>query len=107
MSTFFSARKLAEMSLQLVQEFALNDAGADGGAVERTLEWMDVNLAQLSGTERLLWLIPTTLEIPLTSGTASYDIETVLGSAAPDGWLCARTTAAALWARASLTTSRG
>lgn len=84
MSTKLSARQICEHALRRIGAFSINDDGADGTEMTVALQNLDMELAELAGTSRLLFLVPDTLSITLTGGIKSYDIDDVLGQAAPD-----------------------
>ena len=78
-----SSREIAEMALQKIGAYTANDTGADTAEVERTLQWMEVSIAHISGVNRLQWLIPTTAEFDLEDDIAAFDLEDVMGSEFP------------------------
>lgn len=78
-----SSRQIAEMALQKIGAYSVNDSGADSNEVERTLQWMEVGIAHLSGVQRLQWLVPTTVEFDLEDGIAKFDLEDVCGENFP------------------------
>lgn len=82
MSRLFSARELAERALRKIGAFSINDTAADPEELHETLFWMDMAIAEFVGAERCHWLIPVTVEIPLTT-SASYDLSAAAGSNYP------------------------
>lgn len=78
-----SSREIAEMALQKIGAYTTNDSGADPNELERALEWMETEIAHLSGVHRLHWLIPTTIQFDLEDDIAEYVLADVLASAAP------------------------
>jgi hypothetical protein len=84
MSTIFTSNQICEMALRKIGVFAINDESADAYHVAVALDWLDLNMSELSGVERCWWLVPETISIPLTAEVADYDILSVLGAAAPD-----------------------
>ncbi len=82
MSVLFSARSVCEQSLRKVGSYSINDMAADGIELAVALEWMDLNMAQLAGTNEAWWLVKATNTIPLVALQASYDLATILPAAA-------------------------
>jgi hypothetical protein len=80
----FNARKICEKALRKIGAFPINDTAADPEHLDEALDWLDLNLAQVSGTGRAFWLVPSTLPLPLTAETAEYDLLDVLATNAPD-----------------------
>jgi hypothetical protein len=83
MATRLKVRGIAERALRKIGAFAINDTAADPAELAETLYWMDMVVAELAGTERCQWLIPATLEIPLTTDTFEYPL-TNAGADYPD-----------------------
>jgi hypothetical protein len=74
MSKLFNARQICERALRLIGAYSLMDSQADAEEMTEALSWLDIILAELSGTQRVYWLVPETLTMPLTASTASYDV---------------------------------
>lgn len=88
MSKLWKASGICERSLRKIGAFSINDTAADPEELAEALYWLDLAVAELAGTERCHWLIPTTLSIALSANTASYDLSDALGTANPtDGVL--------------------
>lgn len=83
-SQLFSAREIGELVLRKIGAFTTNDAAADSNELDVTLRFMELEVAELAGTERCQWLVPATIEIDLEPDTALYDdLPDSLGSALP------------------------
>jgi hypothetical protein len=82
-SSLFSARDIAELALQKIGAFTVNDEAADPVELDRALEHMEIEIAELAGTERCQWLVPATVKLELAPGVAEYDLLDQLGSEAP------------------------
>jgi len=82
MSRLFSARELAERALRKIGAFSINDTAADPEELHETLFWMDMAIAEFVGAERCHWLIPVTIDIPLTTAN-SYDLSDAAGQSYP------------------------
>lgn len=88
MSALLSARGIAEKALEKIGAYSINDTAADGEELVRALSWLDLIVAEVAGNERCFWLVPATIDVPLTADTASYDLESTMGTSAPaDGVL--------------------
>ncbi|HEC14945.1 MAG TPA: hypothetical protein ENI72_04220, partial [Rhodospirillales bacterium] len=83
MSLEFSAKKICEKALRKIGAFSINDSAADGDELNEALEALDLLVAEQAGSTTCFWLIPATVSIPLTGGTATYDLISVLGASAP------------------------
>lgn len=83
MSRIFSAREICENALRVIGSLSVNDTAAPKHELDIALRWLDIELAELAGVEEVLWLVPDTLEVPLTATVASYDLDGTLGSDAP------------------------
>lgn len=83
MSRLLTVAGIAEASLQKIGAFTVSMVGADPDELGRAIEWMDLNVAELIGTGRALWLIPATTTTTLTADTASYDLANFLGTDYP------------------------
>lgn len=80
MSDLWAARKIAEAMLRRIGAYAVNDTAARSQDMEVALTCLDTLVAELAGTRERFWLVTDSLSLPLTAGTASYDLETALGS---------------------------
>lgn len=88
MSKLWKASGICERALRKIGAFSINDTAADGEELAEALYWLDLSVAELAGTEKCQWLIPTTLSIALSADTPSYDLSTALGTSDPaDGVL--------------------
>jgi len=88
MTKIFTALQICELSLQEIGAYSTADGEADPVELERTLQRLDLIVGELAGTEACYWLRAATITISLTSGTASYNLATVMGSSKPaDGIL--------------------
>ena len=88
MAKFYKASKIAELALQRIGAFSVNDTAPDPIEMERALYWMDMAVAEVVETNRCWWLVPVTIVKALTANTVSYDLSDFLGSSYPsDGIL--------------------
>jgi len=84
MSFRFTAKQIAEEALKKIGAFSLHDSGADPVELDRALTWLDLIVAEQAGKRTCHWLIPDTVSLSLTGGTADYDMNAVLGVGLPD-----------------------
>lgn len=84
MSTLFTAQELIELSLEKIGVYSRTDSGPESDDLEVGQRWLDLNLAQISGTHRLYFLTPDTLSVPLTAEVQEYDLATILGANTPE-----------------------
>jgi hypothetical protein len=85
MSTLLSAREICERALRLIGAYSLVDSQADAEEMREALHWLDLVVGELSGTERVLWLVPDTLTLPLAAGKSVYNLLDDLSPAPRNG----------------------
>jgi len=83
MSTLLTARRVAEESLRKIGAYSINDAAADGNELAIALTWLDLIMAELSGSATILWLRDSEVQLSLVSGQREYALPTALGADAP------------------------
>lgn len=83
MSRVIPAKGICELSLAAIGELPVTESSADGEALRRSMEFLDLLLAQLVGTHRMFSRIDATLSMPITNGTQSYNLYTALGDDLP------------------------
>lgn len=74
MPTLLSVRSLCERALRKIGAFSIRDTEADPEEMAETMFYLDLLVAHVTGTRRVFWLVPATLELPLLADTAEYDI---------------------------------
>ncbi len=80
------ALSICRLALQKGGFYTTNDTGPRGPEMERAREWLDLVVGNISARRRCWWLHPETAVIPLTAGTASYDLNAAVGQQlAPNG----------------------
>lgn len=72
MSRTLKAREIAERVLRLIGDFPVTESAADPESLRETLHWLDLNMAEVSGTMRLLFQIPEPISLPLAGGQQEY-----------------------------------
>ncbi len=83
MSSLFTAKEICERALRLIGAFPIVDSQADAEELAEALTWLDLIMAELSGTELVFWLVPDTLTVPLSGGVGTYNLLNALGASAP------------------------
>lgn len=86
MAKLFNANEIAEDSLRKVGAYSINDSAARPEELALALNWLDLNMAEFVGRRQAWWLVPETISLPLTSGQGRYDLTTILGGLADDGF---------------------
>jgi hypothetical protein len=81
---YLSVRQVCERALQKIGAFTTHDTGADQDELERSAEWLDMVIGNLTAQQRALWLVDNAVTKALTVGTASYDLLTFLDADAPE-----------------------
>jgi len=83
-STLFSAREIGELALGKIGAFTPNDEQADEAELDVAINHMELEIAELAGTERCQWLIPVAVEFTLEPGVGEIEnLMDVLADAAP------------------------
>lgn len=78
MSTLFTAKQICEEALRKIGAYAINDTAADDEHVRLALGWLDLLMAELSGTTRCWWLVTREITVPLdTADQRTYDLAAV------------------------------
>lgn len=83
MSQVFTAKQLCERALRAIGAFPVTESAADGEQLREAMTWLDLIMAETSGIDRVFSLVPATLDIAITNGTQSYDLNTALGTDLP------------------------
>lgn len=84
-SQLYSARKIAELALQKINAFSVNDIAADPAHLDRTLQWMDLVVAEFTGNNKCEWLVSRDVSVALDANTRTYDLEDGMGDELPPG----------------------
>lgn len=83
-SKLFSARGIGELALQKIGAYSPNDDGADENELDRAIEWMEIEIAELCETNRhIQWLIPETLTVELVANVPSFYLVDAAGGDYP------------------------
>lgn len=80
-----SAKKIAELALQRIGAFSVNDTAADPVHLARTLDWMDLVVQEFTGNTKCFWLVSRRIPIPLTANVSTYDLQDAMGDDLPAG----------------------
>lgn len=79
MSANLQVAKVAELALGKIGAFTVNMLAPDPSEVMRSIEWLDIIVAELAGDNRCFWLTPATTVSVLSANVASYTLSTLLG----------------------------
>lgn len=82
-SELLSARGLGEKSLEKIGAFVVNDEAADPVELDRAIEWLDLIVAEIAGTNRAHWLIPTTVRFEWPDEIATDSLSDLMGALYP------------------------
>ena len=74
-SRLLTARGVAEMALQKIGAFSVNDTASDPEELARTLQWMDLILGERAGTNEAFWLRPATITQVLAATKQTYKLD--------------------------------
>ncbi|MCC6775633.1 MAG: hypothetical protein IT537_03195 [Hyphomicrobiales bacterium] len=84
MSRVLTARDVCSHALAAIGAFTVNDTAPDPIHLQRAMSFLDMLLAETVGTQRMFSRVEAgVLSIPITNGTQSYDLYTILGSSLP------------------------
>jgi hypothetical protein len=86
MPRLLTAAQIAEGALRRIGSLSPRDQ-PDPDELDIALGALDLIVGELAGTMTCYWLVPAEFTLSLTSGTASYDLLTALGSSYPDAGL--------------------
>ncbi len=85
-SNVFNCMEIVERALRKINAYSINDSGADPEHVAEALHWLDMVVADLSGTNVLRWLVPSAIEIALEADEPSYSlVNDITGNAPVNG----------------------
>ncbi|MDZ4252837.1 MAG: hypothetical protein U1A72_09745, partial [Sulfuritalea sp.] len=78
-----SAVELCERALRKIGAFAINDEAADPDELDEALRWLDMIVAELTGTRRCYWLTPATVTFDWPAGEESVVLADQMGADYP------------------------
>lgn len=78
-----SAVEACERALRKVGAYAINDEAADPDELEETLHWLDMIVAEVTGTRRCYWLSPATVTFDWPAGEQSVVLADQMGADYP------------------------
>jgi hypothetical protein len=81
MTKLRSASELASLALERVGVFPAADSGPDPAQLSRALDRLDLNVGELAGTMRCLWLMRRLAVVPITPNVGDFDLLTQAGGA--------------------------
>lgn len=83
MSRTLTASEIASQALRLIGAFPVTQSAADGEQLREALSWLDLILAEISGTREIFFQVTNTLSLPLEPGRREYPLGDTLGSEFP------------------------
>lgn len=84
MSRVLTATGIGSLALATIGAFTVNDTAPDPIHLQRTMQFLDMLLAETVGTRRMFHRIePGVLSLAITNGTQSYNLYTALGASLP------------------------
>jgi len=78
-----SAVEVGERALRKVGAFSINDEAADPDELDETLRWLDMIVAEVTGTRRCYWLSPATVTFDWPAAEASVVLADQMGADYP------------------------
>lgn len=86
MSRTLTAREIGENALRMIGAFPVTESAADGEQLRLALTWLDLILAEISGTTELFWQVADTISLTLENERQEYPLGETLGADfPPDG----------------------
>jgi len=83
MSRQRTAKEICERALRAIGAFPITESAADGEQLREAMEWLDLIMAEKAGTMRVFSMVSATLDVAITNGTHSYNLNTALGADLP------------------------
>jgi hypothetical protein len=83
MSAVLSAKQIGEEALRKIGAYSINDSAADGTELRVALNWLDLIMAELSGSTQIFWLMRNEVNLTLTTGQRQYTLPAALSAEAP------------------------
>lgn len=84
MARLFTVAQIAELALQRIGAFSVNDPQADAAEMERAIQWLEIAVSEFSGTEYSAVLEHETLIAALDPPASSYVLADLYGADWPD-----------------------
>ncbi|WP_417790287.1 hypothetical protein [Terasakiella pusilla] len=79
MATLLSAKEIVEGALRKIGSYSINDTAANSAEVAIGLEWLDIIMAELSGTRHLKFIVQDAASFTVPANQANYDLQNSLG----------------------------
>ncbi|WP_341702623.1 hypothetical protein [Ferrovibrio sp.] len=83
MSYLFTAKQICEQALRKIGAYSVNDSAADPVELAIAMNWLDLIMAEFSGTTQVFWLVNNAVNLTLTTAVGSYTLPAALGADAP------------------------
>lgn len=84
MSRTFSAADIAGRALRMIGAWPVTESAPDGEQLREAMNWLDLIMSEVAGTQELGFLQPAEVSLTLVAGTRSYVLASVLGDEYPD-----------------------
>lgn len=78
-----SAAEVCERALRKVGAFSINDEAADPDELDEALRWLDMIVAEITGTRRCYWLTPATVTFDWPAAEESVVLADQMGADYP------------------------
>lgn len=83
MSQVYSANEICGLALGNIGQWPTSESAPPPELLPRAMQWLDLNMAQFLGSTRVFAFVSDTLDVEITNGTSSYDLDTALGADLP------------------------
>lgn len=83
MSRVLTAKEVCERALRAIGTFPLSESAPDAEQLREAMFWLDLIMAEVAGTRRLLHLIPEPVQFALTPGVSRYPLKSTLAGQYP------------------------
>lgn len=69
-----SITEICTRALRRIGSFSINDQAADPAYLQEARYWLDLHVGHLAATNRIKWLEPVTVSIPIEGGEQNYSL---------------------------------
>jgi len=78
MSRLLTSAQLAEHSLRQIGVYSVYDTGADDSSLSVALERLDLLVAEMVGSNKFWWFVPSQQRVSLNAGVVTYNLNGLL-----------------------------
>jgi hypothetical protein len=79
-----SVHGICELALQQIGAIPITESAAQGPELDQAIQWLDLLVAHHVAVNRVLHLVPSTIEIPIAADTKDYEITNTAAADEPN-----------------------